>query len=99
MSVQMDTWLDSSNVEQWKNVCRRKLGKGVQGSRAWKAACIIFPVTSRPPATSTKLPPSQWANSETGPPTLFTYERIDHRHSTYRQISILGWHISIENSK
>lgn len=97
MSIQMDTWIDKTSYEQWKKGCKRKLSKSKQGSRAWKAACIIFPTTTRPPATSTKLPPSQWANSETGPP-LFAYERIDHRYSTYRQIRILSWHISIEQT-
>jgi hypothetical protein len=95
MSVQMDTWIDNTSYSQWKKGCKRKLSKSKQGSKAWKLACIVFPTTSRPPATSTKMPPSQWANSETGPP-LFTYERTDHRHTIYRQISILGWHISIE---
>jgi len=100
MSIQMDTWIDSSNVEQWKQICRRKLSKGMQCSKAWKASCIIFPTTSRPPATSTKMPPSQWANSETGPPPLklFSYFRTEHRHSTYRQIRILSWHISVEHT-
>ena len=96
MSIQMDTWIDSSNVEQWKNVCRRRLSKGMQGSRAWKAACIIMPVMADVRASYCVTEPSDWVDPPMAPPKLFTYERTDHRHTIYRQISILCWHISIE---
>jgi hypothetical protein len=100
MSIQMDTWIDSSNVEQWKKVCRHKLGKGVQGSKAWKKAVISEPAksSSKALAGGIYVSASSWQDAPTAPPPLklFTYERIDHRHTIYRQISILGWHISIE---
>lgn len=101
MSVQMDTWIDSSNVEQWRKVCRRKLSRSAQASRAWKAAVISGPAKSSTKALAGGIyvRASSWQDAPQGPPLkLFTYERIDHRHTIYRQISILSWHISIEHS-
>ena len=98
MSVQMDTWIDSSNIEQWKQICRRKLSKGMQGSAAWKAACVIMPMLKHVRSFAGMTKPSDRVDPPMAPPTLFAYERIDHRYSTYRQIRILSWHISIEHS-
>jgi len=99
MSVQMDTWIDKTSYSQWKKGCKRKLSKSKQGSKAWKAACIVLPTKKASTfATQNGGGDTPWINGPTGPtPTLFAYERIDHRHSTYRQIRILSWHISIEH--
>jgi len=99
MSVQMDTWIDNNNVEQWKKVCRRKLSKGMQGSAAWKSACVIMPMLKHVRSFAGMTKPSDWVDPPNAPPmSLFAYERIDHRHTIYRQIRILSWHISIEHS-
>jgi hypothetical protein len=94
----MDTWIDNTSYAQWKKGCKRKLSKSKQGSRAWKAACIIMPVLADERAFSCATEPSDWVDPPMAPPTLFAYERIDHRHTIYRQIRILSWHISIEHS-
>ena len=102
MSIQMDTWLDTTSYQQWKKGCKRKLSKSKQGSRAWKKAAISDPAksSSKSLAGGIYVSASSWQDAPTAPPPLklFTYERIDHRHTIYRQISILGWHISIETS-
>jgi hypothetical protein len=101
MSIQMDTWIDTTSYAQWKKGCKRKLSKSKQGSKAWKAAVISGPAKSSTKALAGGLytSASSWQDAPQGPPIkLFAYERIDHRHSTYRQISILSWHISIEHS-
>jgi len=99
MSIQMDTWLDTTSYQQWKKGCKRKLSKSKQGSRAWKKAVISDPAksSSKALAGGIYVSASSWQDAPQGPPQwLFTYERIDHRHTVYRQISILSWHISIE---
>jgi hypothetical protein len=99
MSIQMDTWLDTTSYQQWKKGCKRKLSKSKQGSRAWKKAVISEPAksSSKSLAGGIYVSASSWQDAPQGPPLkLFTYERTDHRHTIYRQISILGWHISIE---
>ena len=99
MSIQMDTWIDTTSYAQWKKGCKRKLSKSKQGSRAWKKAVISDPAksSSKALAGGIYVSASSWQDAPTAPPLkLFTYERIDHRQTVYRQISILSWHISIE---
>ena len=33
MSIQMDTWIDTTSYAQWKKGCKRKLSKSKQGSK------------------------------------------------------------------
>jgi len=97
----MDTWIDTTSYQQWKKGCKRKLSKSKQGSKAWKKAVISYPAksSSKALAGGIYVRASSWQDAPTAPPIkLFAYERINHRHTIYRQISILGWHISIETS-
>jgi len=99
MSIQIDTWIDTMRLAQLKKGCKRKLSKSEQRSRAWKKAAISEPAkfSSKALSGGIYVRASSWQDAPQGPPQwLFTYERTDHRHTIYRQISILGWHISIE---
>ena len=99
MILQMDTWIDNASYEQWKKGCKRKLSKSKQGSAAWKAACVVMPMLEHVRGFAGMTKPSDRVGPPMAPPTfLFAYERIDHRHTIYRQIRILSWHISIEHT-
>ena len=100
MSIQMDTWIDNTSYDQWKKGCKRKLSKSKQGSASWKAACVILPTKKASKfATQNGGGDTPWINGPTGPtPKLFSYYRTEHRYSTYRQIRILSWHISVEHT-
>ena len=95
MSIQMDTWIDSSNVEQWKKGCKRKMSKSNQALQGMAtSATLSTPSVAASGATTV------WANGPQHPPQikLFSYYRTEHRYSTYRQIRILSWHISVEHT-
>ena len=92
MSIQMDTWIDSSNVEQWKKGCKRKMSKSNQALQGMATS-----TTLSTPSVAASGATTVWANGPQHPPHFFSYYRTDHHNSTYRQIRILSWHISVEH--
>ena len=99
MKIQIDTWIDKTSYAQWKKGCKRKMSKSKQGSKAWKKAVISDPAKTSKKALAGGLyvSASSWQDAPTAPPKLFSYFRTDHQNSTYRQIRILSWHISVEH--